>query len=162
MIELGFNEIEKHYDFYNLVRYKSGKKKGQVKYTQLTPQGQAAQQEWRAKEKARLAEKYGLPKFWEEGLREKLGNEKVNDLRYVGEDKWYAVEGNREKREREAELSGRGMMETHTHPDGTIMTGKTHTKSSKIIGGALMNAAVGIAPPETLVQGNPFAAVLRN
>ena len=110
MIELGFNEEEKHYDFHTLVRYKSGKKKGQVRYTQATTQQQAAREEWRAKEKARLAEKYGLPKFWEEGLREKLGNEKFFDLGYVGRDKWWKVEGNREKMERAAELSGRGMM----------------------------------------------------
>lgn len=31
-------------------------------------------------------------------------------------------------------LTGKGIeMDTHTHPDGTVMTGKKHTKSSKII-----------------------------
>lgn len=32
---------------------------------------------------------------------------------------------------RDAEISGGG--ETHTHADGTVMTGKTHTKASKVI-----------------------------
>jgi hypothetical protein len=44
------------------------------------------------------------------------------------------VWGEKMKKAREAkkQMTG-GMMETHTHPDGTVMTGKKHTKFSKII-----------------------------
>jgi len=107
MIEYGFNEQEKFWDFPNIIRWKSGKKKGQIRVVRVAVAKMEEQEKWKEEEKARLAKKYGLPKKWNEALREMLGHGEVNDIGYIGYDKWWKTAGNKERHEAREEASGR-------------------------------------------------------
>jgi hypothetical protein len=85
-IELGY-EIEKRGEGYEVVYFKSGKKKGKPRFTTLSDENIRKNKEFEDKEILRLAKKYKLPENWDEVIRDKVGNEVVNDWGYIGRDK---------------------------------------------------------------------------
>tara|TARA_R110000868_G_scaffold351852_1_gene613113 strand:- start:886 stop:1275 length:390 start_codon:yes stop_codon:yes gene_type:complete len=103
MIEYGFNEMETHWDFHDIVKWKSGPRKGQFRNVIMTHTKKEERIKWKYAEYVRLAEKYSLPENWNEALREKLGNGAVNDFGFIGQDNWWKTPGNKETYQKRTE-----------------------------------------------------------
>lgn len=75
--------------FTHLVRYKSGKKKGQVRHTGQSWTEMAAEREWKESRVKKMARRFNMPyvdKYdnWDTLFREKYGNMEANELLNLG------------------------------------------------------------------------------
>ena len=66
--------------FTELVYYKSGKKKGQLKYTLAPFERLEVKRKYREKFANKIADKLGLPKDFDRRYRDKYGNDTLNEL----------------------------------------------------------------------------------
>jgi hypothetical protein len=72
--------------FHSIVRYKSGKKKGQARYTTQSHEQSEEEEKWERQQNKELAKKYDLPAMWDEvGYDEPIADHirgKASDLRF--------------------------------------------------------------------------------
>ena len=86
-----------------------------------------------------------LSKAKQAKIQKEMRKEEEEARRKEAEAEYTALKESREK------PTGKGMA-THIHTDGTIMTGKTHTKSSKVIGKVMKGGMLKYYAPYTITK----------